>query len=188
MRRAVTKALHQGRTALYRFFDDRDVLLYVGISNTPRARWKTHEAKQPWWPDVTIRELEWHDTRAEAERAETAAISAEGPRWNIAPGMPDYNDGMIRGSHRPKKPWALPPHFGQLLDDYESAGKRLGVARDSLESAIVAEMRKGVSAHRIAKVMPFSEPALRKLARDAGIPRLSAATVVSVKRAQQIPH
>jgi hypothetical protein len=174
----------QGRTALYRFYNQHDELLYIGISNKPRARWKTHEAKQPWWPEVITREVEWFDTRPEAERAETTAISAENPRWNDAPGMPDYKAGGTLGSHKPKKPWALPAHFGPLLEEYESAGKRLGIARDALDAAIVAEMRRGVSAHRIAQKIPFSEQALRMLGRGAGVPRLSEPTVVSVKRAR----
>lgn len=174
-------APHQGRTGLYRLFDRREALLYVGISNNPRARWKTHAATQNWWPEVATREIEWFATRAEAERAESVAISAEGPRWNTAPGMPDYENGLIRGSHRPRKPWIPPEHFGPLLDEHSAAAERFATARDNLEAAIIAEMRNGVSAHRIAKAIPFSSQALRLLARSAGVPRLREPTVVSIR-------
>lgn len=38
------------KTALYRFFDAEDVLLYVGISKDPMDRFKAHIAAKP---DIT---------------------------------------------------------------------------------------------------------------------------------------
>lgn len=75
-------ARHQGRTALYRLFDDADRLLYIGVSHKPDVRWGQHSEEKEWWPQVERRAVEWHDTRGSAERAELAAILGEEPLYN----------------------------------------------------------------------------------------------------------
>lgn len=47
------------RTALYRLYDTRHQLLYVGITNDPRVRFATHAVDKPWWPNVVRRDVEW---------------------------------------------------------------------------------------------------------------------------------
>lgn len=71
------------RTALYRFFDGAGVLLYVGITKCPPARFAAHANEKPGWPEIARIEIEWCDTRCEAEIREKAAIRSERPRWNI---------------------------------------------------------------------------------------------------------
>ena len=39
-------------TAVYRFYDEADRLLYVGISRNPAARWAQHAVEKKWWPRV----------------------------------------------------------------------------------------------------------------------------------------
>ncbi|MGW4825473.1 hypothetical protein ACWEP4_43020 [Streptomyces sp. NPDC004227] len=75
-------AKHPGRTALYRLFDGSGQLLYIGISHKPDVRWGQHSEEKEWWPQVSRRDVEWHPTRAGAERAELAAIAAEKPLHN----------------------------------------------------------------------------------------------------------
>ncbi|GGK62107.1 hypothetical protein Sme01_04050 [Sphaerisporangium melleum] len=75
------------RTALYRLYDANDVLLYVGITASPTLRWEQHSRDKRWWPEVTRKEVEWHDSRQRAAAAETAAISADSPAYNVT-GMP----------------------------------------------------------------------------------------------------
>lgn len=73
------------RTALYRYFDAADDLLYIGISKNPDARWAAHRYWGRRWPSlVASRRDEWFDSRPEAEDAEVAAIKAEKPRFNGA--------------------------------------------------------------------------------------------------------
>lgn len=73
----------EGRTALYRFFDAAEQLLYVGISNAPEARRKSHLYSLAEWPQlVAYRTDEWLDTRLAAEAAEEVAIKTERPRFN----------------------------------------------------------------------------------------------------------
>lgn len=71
-------------TALYRIWGEADLLLYIGISNDFGRRWTEHAKKQPWWGEKRRLAVdEWYASRPEAETAETAAIKAEGPKYNI---------------------------------------------------------------------------------------------------------
>jgi hypothetical protein len=70
------------RTAVYRFYDAADGLLYLGITHDVDGRWGTHERTQPWWLDVARRELTWCGTRAEAEKIESTATAMEKPRYD----------------------------------------------------------------------------------------------------------
>jgi hypothetical protein len=72
------------RTALYRLYDARGVLLYVGISGDPEFRFTQHEKEKPWWRDVARRDIEWFEARPGAAAAEVAAIKIGRPRHNEA--------------------------------------------------------------------------------------------------------
>lgn len=69
---------------LYRFWNDADELLYVGITARPWERWKQHRGEKPWWEEVAKVTIENFATREEVKAAETAAIRTEGPLYNIA--------------------------------------------------------------------------------------------------------
>lgn len=71
------------RTALYRLFDEGDVLLYIGISNDPDGRWSQHQSTTPWIREVSTRTLEWHPSREDALAAESRTVRAERPRYNV---------------------------------------------------------------------------------------------------------
>jgi hypothetical protein len=66
--------LRARRTALYRFYDLTDVLLYVGITANVPQRFEDHRKEKPWWPDVASKRIEWLPSREEAEAAERFAI------------------------------------------------------------------------------------------------------------------
>lgn len=69
---------------LYRLYDRTDTLLYIGITNDPKARFKWHRKNQPWWCDVdqSKTRIDFHATRDSALSAETKAIKAENPLYN----------------------------------------------------------------------------------------------------------
>lgn len=113
-----------GRTALYRFFDENDQLIYVGISNSPRARWAGHAADKSWWGSVVTREVEWFETRTDAEHAERQAIGAHSPKWNNAPGMPDRDNPQVRRA--PRKGWAPPTYSLNCSPDTSKNERLLG--------------------------------------------------------------
>lgn len=69
--------------ALYRFFNSTDVLLYVGITVDPGARFKKHGGDKPWWGQVDRIGIEHFATRADALDAERKAIKEEKPLHNV---------------------------------------------------------------------------------------------------------
>jgi predicted GIY-YIG superfamily endonuclease len=68
--------------AVYRLYNVRAELLYVGMSSNPRARFAQHAERQPWWDTVAFYRIEWHATRGAAADVESAAILAEHPMHN----------------------------------------------------------------------------------------------------------
>lgn len=70
-------------TMLYRFFDENDTLLYIGISSRGPHRWKEHSTNRPWWHEVTRSTIEHYATRSEAADAEMKAIIREKPIYNV---------------------------------------------------------------------------------------------------------
>jgi hypothetical protein len=91
----------EGFTQLYRYYDGRGKLLYVGISLSAALRLGQHRKKSGWYRKVARMEIENHPTRDVALRAEALAIAAESPRHNtIRPEThPDeLNSRLISGS------------------------------------------------------------------------------------------
>ena len=76
--------------SLYRFYDEDDRLLYIGITSAACARLAQHAALKEWFPKVTRSTFEHYPTRDAAMAAEKAAIVAEEPLHNLR--------------HHPKRP------------------------------------------------------------------------------------
>lgn len=92
------------RTALYRYYDKADVLLYIGVSNRPEVRAKAHlyENRRDDWPKRAVRRVdEWFETRPQALAAEEAAIKSEKPLYN---GKHAYDDATFAPDSWPKVP------------------------------------------------------------------------------------
>jgi hypothetical protein len=68
---------------LYRFFNESDDLLYVGITVNASIRFRDHQYKQWWFDEVAYRTCELHDDRADAALAELTAIQQEHPKYNV---------------------------------------------------------------------------------------------------------
>lgn len=95
------------RTALYRIRGEAEVLLYIGITNSPAIRWNGHQLIQPWWDELRTLTVEWYDSRTEAEAAEKAAVLAEQPKYNVTYLKPT-------GPARERKPLgAIPVQHGK---------------------------------------------------------------------------
>lgn len=77
------------QVALYRHYDADGVLLYVGISNNPRGRSRTHRTTSVWTEFTVREEVQWLADRAEAEAAERVAIATEKPLFNGKHTTPD---------------------------------------------------------------------------------------------------
>ena len=74
--------VEQRRCALYRHFDEREVLLYVGISDTPVDRTNSHARTSEWVQYADRAEVQWLPSRASAEASERYAIENEDPIFN----------------------------------------------------------------------------------------------------------
>jgi len=97
--------------AVYRLYDAADVLLYVGAAKDPEKRWKIHARERRWWPSVARKAVEWHPSMEDAYAAETAAIGAESPRYNIM--IPNLNGGrpVMRRDAPPEAWYRGRPHW-----------------------------------------------------------------------------
>jgi predicted GIY-YIG superfamily endonuclease len=69
-------------TTLYRLFDVRGSLLYVGISGTTISRLNQHAADKEWFSEVVQVICEHFPSRSEAAAAELRAIRTEMPVFN----------------------------------------------------------------------------------------------------------
>jgi hypothetical protein len=74
-------------TAVYRFFGADKGLLYVGVTDEPKRRFRKHAKAAVWWPDVAGRSIDWFDSRSDALVEEARAIREENPLHNKA-GVP----------------------------------------------------------------------------------------------------
>lgn len=70
-------------TALYRYFDDRERLLYVGITDHIHYREADHVKSSSWMGFAARSTIVRYPTREEALEAESAMIRAERPLFNV---------------------------------------------------------------------------------------------------------
>lgn len=74
--------IHDRPHAVYRVYDADDQLLYVGCTATALNRVASHGVSE-WWRHALYMTFEHHPNRASARDAETAAIDAEDPIYNL---------------------------------------------------------------------------------------------------------
>lgn len=84
---------------LYRVYDAKDRLLYVGASSNFPRRIREHEETQSWWSDAVTVKLERVDTWEHLLQMEETAIVVERPIHNVVHGRPTYGP---RPQRRPK--------------------------------------------------------------------------------------
>lgn len=77
------------RHALYRYYDARGVLLYIGVTWHPKSRHKQHCRNSPWIIQAVRFSVMWFRSKVERPRAEHFARSAE--RQAIQQERPLYN-------------------------------------------------------------------------------------------------
>jgi excisionase family DNA binding protein len=75
---------------LYRFFDDNETLIYVGISMHAFVRFNQHRYRSPFFDQIAKMTIERFETIELAVAAESKAIKNETPKynktWRIRPG------------------------------------------------------------------------------------------------------
>lgn len=76
------------RTALYRYFDSENALLYIGISLSHLQRLSQHRASSSWAYLIASTTVEYYPDKASALLAEAQAIKSERPKHNIIHNKP----------------------------------------------------------------------------------------------------
>jgi predicted GIY-YIG superfamily endonuclease len=71
------------KTYLYRVYDDKQQLIYVGISLSFFSRLQQHKKNSIWFDKMASVTLTSYATREEAIFAEATAISSENPQMNV---------------------------------------------------------------------------------------------------------
>jgi hypothetical protein len=70
------------KCALYRWFDSKGRLLYVGMSLSLIVRQSGHKRSAPWFKQIASQTVEWYPDEPTAHAAEIAAIRSENPKYN----------------------------------------------------------------------------------------------------------
>jgi predicted GIY-YIG superfamily endonuclease len=147
-------------TAVYRFYDDADRLLYVGITSNLPTRFRDHQSGSSWWTEQRRATVVWMDSRAEAADEERAAICSEKPQCNIQGTRP-------RPSGRRRR---LDPDTRQAI----AAEVRAEISRAGRSKAYIRQLLGGLSVQsawaRYTGQMPYRDDELAILADDFGIP------------------
>jgi RNA polymerase subunit RPABC4/transcription elongation factor Spt4 len=87
------------RHVVYRFYDEADDLLYVGLSMNVPLRFASHRDDKPWWIVVRRITLQPCLDRGEARVIEAKAIQEECPKHNI------QRPTVIRPPQRERDVW-----------------------------------------------------------------------------------
>lgn len=82
--------------ALYKHFDKKGVLLYVGVTKNPKKRNYTHLSSSFWCRHIDhIKIVEWYPDFASAHIAEKEAIRTELPIFNSRYAPPGAGERML---------------------------------------------------------------------------------------------
>jgi DNA-binding XRE family transcriptional regulator/predicted GIY-YIG superfamily endonuclease len=114
----------QKQYMIYRVYDDKGGLLYVGMSKSAMARVKDHFATSPWGKTACTITIEVVADREAALLAERSAIKAEKPMHNIvhAPPLPKQRPG----------PGVIKAFIDATGKSREGLAKEAGVSRQTL--------------------------------------------------------
>lgn len=148
-------------TTLYRFLDHDGQLLYVGITDVGPARWRSHQAGQPWWRDVAEVDLVHYDTREEARAAELDAIRREAPLHNKADRRVDVQD-MRQAVSRVVQEWVALLDGEQTLVKAAAAASLAETARAMAHEAAIDARVDGASYADVADALGMTRQGARK--------------------------
>jgi hypothetical protein len=82
---------------LYRYFDENDRLLYVGITKNQFSRLQAHAISARWFGLIHKATFRHYTSREDVKRAELKAIATENPLFNIQ-GISENHPGADRKS------------------------------------------------------------------------------------------
>lgn len=93
-------------TDVYRVFDGRGRLLYVGVSVDVFIRMREHRRYSLWWHQAARATVTTYPDRASARWVESVAIRDESPVFNVVREIPlSAPDGVSRPCHSYRLRW-----------------------------------------------------------------------------------
>lgn len=96
---------------LYRFYSQGGWLLYIGITNSPPSRFRSHRMDKEWWDHVAVIAIEHYGSREDLIYAECRAIRREHPFFNVM-----HNEGYTSpGPWIPGTPVDWPRSAGAIM-------------------------------------------------------------------------
>jgi predicted GIY-YIG superfamily endonuclease len=138
------------RTSLYRFYDENNELLYVGITNNLPARIKEHADEKTWWPLVTTIHVTHISDRKDARLLEATVIRTEHPRYNLHHNEPEEDEILVRQD-------------GRLLTPERDRAETL------LRAILIASPAEAAKIIEEAKTKEISEKTLRRAKTRLGV-------------------
>lgn len=128
------------RAAVYCAYDKAGMLLYVGMSVSPRTRMYQHAANTGWWKLLVARtEVTWFDSQMAASNAERQAIELGQPKMNHRGVLSAYARPYMPGF----EPSPLPPSWHRYLSlkqVAERAGMNYNTAKSNVQRALRNEI------------------------------------------------
>lgn len=85
-------------TSVYRYFDKRGLLLYVGITRRGISRNSEHNTSKSWWQYVVRQEVDHYETRKAAHNIEKELIRQYRPPFNVQhnPGHAEVREAYLQ--------------------------------------------------------------------------------------------
>jgi hypothetical protein len=124
-------------TSIYKYFDARGILIYVGLTGQGVTRNRQHNSDKAWWPFVASQDVEHFDTRAEAQGREIALIHQFRPPFNIVHNA-DYRELRRAYLDMQDGPAALDVlQTKQLVSTGEKRWIRLGILTNGHDAVFV---------------------------------------------------
>jgi len=109
--------VRQDTHILYRCYNRKPRLLYVGMTNNPEERFKQHRVEKLWWKYVDHITLEKFGSRRELAEAEAVAINEEQPKFNVVIPCAD-KPPSVKSNKRVRHLWPEASNFGNVVPEY----------------------------------------------------------------------
>lgn len=152
--------------SVYRLFDARGALAYVGVTKDLGQRLAMHRLQSEWWPEIDpdLTAVTYHPTAREAGAEEWTLISEHQPRLNVngtlSPYTPygrDYNPDRIQGI----------PDVEWLRGELRAERARSQITYEEL--AAIADVPRSTAHGCIGGSRDFNIPAFFRLATALGL-------------------
>lgn len=158
-------------TSVYLYYDEHDILLYVGITSRGMRRQTEHNRTKAWWQYVARQEVEHYDTRPEAIAREAALIGSRTPPFNT---QKNADHARMEASYLAFR--ALPELETDPIDLLRSLGQKVPLALVEQDGTTVVLTTPPKYAHIAAGLTASNE--VRALIGTTRCGRLIDATMV----------